>query len=170
VERHALLRSATSCGLLLIPAFAWNIALFDQLPPAFAKTVFWYDIPSFLAAIENVARTLVFALPFFMPLEVKAPIQRRGLLLFTAGTLIYFASWLALIIWPSSAWSVSAAGFMAPAYTPLLWLLGLAMVGRRLIWGHGYRWWFYLPVAAVFLIAHIWHTAIVYARNPPAGA
>lgn len=170
MDRHTPLRFATSCGLLLIPAIAWNVALVDQLPPAFARAVFWYDIPSSLAAIENVARTFVFALPFFMPLEVTAPIQRRGLLLFTPGTLICFASWLALMIWQSSAWSVSAVGLMEPAYTPLLWILGVAMMGRRLFWGNGYRWWFYLPVAALFLGAHIWHTAIVYARNLPTGA
>jgi hypothetical protein len=49
----------------------------------------------------------------------------------------------------------------------MLWLVGLALVGRRLFWGHAYRWWFYLPGAAIFLSAHIWHTAIVYARGLP---
>ena len=166
----AFLRFATSCGLLLIPAFAWNIALAHRLPPAFSEASFWYDIPVLLTAVENVSRTVLVALPFLMPLEVTTPEQRRGLFLFTAGTLIYFASWTALIIWPSSAWSESAVGFMAPAYTPLLWLLGLAQVGRRLFWGHIYRWWFYLPVAALFLTTHVWHTAIVYARSLPAGA
>jgi hypothetical protein len=44
------------------------------------------------------------------------------------------------------------------------------MVGWRLFWGHAYRWWFYLPLAALFLGAHIGHTAIVYARHLPAAA
>ncbi|MFN7941628.1 MAG: hypothetical protein U0X73_08495 [Thermoanaerobaculia bacterium] len=170
MDRRTLIRHAKSCGLLLIPAFAWNLALFDLLPPAFSKASFGQGIPAYLTTVENVARAVLFTLPFFMPLELATPVQRRGLALFTAGTLVYFASWLALIIWPSSVWSTSAAGFMAPAYTPLLWLSGLALVGRRLFWGHAYRWWYYLLIAALFLTAHIWHTAIVHARGLPASA
>lgn len=170
MDRHALLRFVNSCGLLLIPALAWNLALAGQLPPAFSRAVFWSNIPTFLGIAENVTRTAVLALPFFMPLELAKPVQRRGLAIFAAGTLVYFASWLPLIIWPSSAWSTSAAGFMAPAYTPFLWLLGLAMVGRRLFWGRFYRWWFYLALAALFLGTHILHASIVFARTLPAGA
>ena len=157
--------------MLLVPALAWNLALMDQLPPALSRATFWQDIPVFLASVENVARAALFALPFLMPLELATPIQRRGLALFIVGTLVYFASWLALIMWPDSAWSESAVGFTAPAYTPSLWLLGLALIGRRLFWGNLYRWWFYIPIAGLFLVAHIWHTAIVYARSlPRAGA
>jgi hypothetical protein len=170
VDRHTPFRFVTSCGLLLIPAFAWNLALFDQLPPAFSRAVFWHGIPPPLTTVESAARAVLFTLPFFMPLEIATPTQRRGLVLFAVGTAVYFASWLALVIWPSSAWSASAAGFLAPAYTPLLWLFGLALIGRRLFWGSLYRWWFYLPVAALFLSAHVWHTAIVYARSLPTGA
>lgn len=167
---HSPLRLAKSCGLLLIPALCWNLAFADQLPAAFSKADFWNDIPPALAAVENGTRAAVFTLPFFMPLDIESPIQRRGLVLFVVGTLVYFASWLALIVWPSSAWSASAAGFLAPAYTPALWLLGLALIGRRIFWGRLYRWWFYLPVAALFLGAHVWHAAIIHGRIAPAGA
>jgi hypothetical protein len=43
--------------------------------------------------------------------------------------IIYFASWLLLIVRPDAAWSRSAAGLLAPAYTPLIWLAGIALVG-----------------------------------------
>lgn len=167
---HSPLRFVKSCGLLLIPALAWNLALADQLPPTFSKANFWNDIPPSLAAIENGTRAVIFTLPFFMPLDIESPVQTRGLVLFSVGTLAYFASWLALIIWPSSAWSASAAGFLAPAYTPALWLFGLALVGRRFFWGRFYRWWFYLPLAALFLSTHVLHAAIIHSRIPPAGA
>jgi hypothetical protein len=165
VDRNAPFRFVNSCGLLLIPALAWNLALAEQLPPAFSPAAFWSDIPSFLGFAENVTRAVVIALPFFMPLELATPVQRQGLAVFAVGTLVYFASWLPLICWPTSAWCESAAGFMAPAYTPVLWLLGLAMVGRRLFWGRFYRWWFYLVIAALFLGAHILHAGIVFART-----
>ena len=154
-----------SCGLLLLPAIVWNMALFDRLPPAFAASNFWRDIPGPLALIENSLRVIVFGLPFAMPLSASTPAQRRSLFIFGLGSLVYFSSWLPLIVWPESAWSTSALGFMAPAYTPALWLFGLAALGRQLFWGHFYRWWMYVVVSCGFIAAHIAHTALVYARN-----
>lgn len=146
-SRHAL-----SCGLLLIPAILWNILLADQLPPAFLAEVSWHDIPDGLAFAENASRIVVFALPFLMPLEQSSHASRRGLLIFAAGTVVYFSSWLALIWFPSSSWSTSALGFVAPAYTPAFWLLGIALTGRQLFWGAFYRWWMYLPFALVLIL------------------
>lgn len=160
VQRYAL-----SCGLLLIPAILWNIALTAHLPPAFSLAEFWREIPASLAFTENSLRVAVFALPFLMPLELSAPASGRALLVYGAGTLVYFASWLALILSPTSSWSTSPWGFAAPAYTPLLWLLGIALLGRRLFWGAFYRWWMYLVIAVAFLAAHISHTVLVYSRS-----
>lgn len=162
---HGPLRYLFSCGLLLLPAILWNIAFFDRLPPAFATANFWRDIPPPLAFIENSLRAVVFGLPFAMPLSVSTPAQRRSLFIFGLGSLVYFSSWLALIFSPDSPWSKSALGFMAPAYTPALWLFGLAALGRQLFWGRFYRWWMYVMVSSGFLAAHIAHTALVYARN-----
>lgn len=156
---------AVSCGLLLVPAILWNVALTKQLPPAFSLAEFWREIPVPLAFAENSLRVAVFALPFFMPLRLAAPNSRRALLLYAIGTLVYFASWLALILSPASSWSTSALGFVAPAYTPFLWLLGIALLGRQLFWGAFYRWWMYLVLALAFLATHITHTALVYARG-----
>lgn len=161
----AFRRYALSCGLLLIPASLWNIAFTARLPSSFALAEFWRDIPAPLAFAENGLRVAVFVLPFFMPLNLAAPGRMRPLLVFVAGTLIYFASWLMLILFPTSAWSTSALGFSAPAYTPFLWLLGIALLGRQLFWGTFYRWWMYLALALAFLAAHISHTVLVYARS-----
>lgn len=111
----ALQRHALSCGLLLLPAIIWNIALAKRLPPAFQLAEFWSDIPAPLAFAENGLRIAVFVLPFFMPLDVAAPGGMRALLVFAAGMLLYFASRLALILFPNSVWSSSALGFTAPA-------------------------------------------------------
>lgn len=100
-----------------------------------------------------------------MPLNLAAPASKPALLVYGVGTLVYFASWLALILFPASSWSASALGFTAPAYTPLLWLIGIALLGRHLFWGTFYRWWMYLALALAFLAAHVSHTAMVYARN-----
>ncbi len=159
LRRHAL-----SCGLLLLPAMVWNLALADRLPPAFAPAAFWRDIPAALALAENGLRILVFALPFFMPLGPPATMSRAGIVWYGLGTGLYVASWLALILFPASAWSTSALGFIAPAYTPLPWLFGIALIGRNLYWGRFYRWWMFLVPVLGFLAAHIGHTAWVYVR------
>jgi hypothetical protein len=161
----AIQRYALSCGLLLVPAILWNIALTEYLPPAFSLAEFWRDIPAPLAFAENSLRVAVFALPFFMPLDVSAPASKRALLIYVTGTLVYFASWLSLILSPASSWSTSALGFTAPAYTPFLWLLAIGLLGRQLFWGAFYRRWMYLVLALAFLAAHISHTALVYARS-----
>jgi hypothetical protein len=170
MTRAALVHYALSCGWLLLPAAAWNIALTNHLPPAFQRDEFWRDIPTPLAVAENALRIAVFGLPFMMPLDASAPGAVRALFIFGAGTLIYFASWLVLIRLPGSRWSRSAWGFAAPAYTPLPWLLGIALLGDRLFWGTFYRWWMYLVLCLAFLAAHIAHTMRVYFRKPRHGA
>lgn len=161
----AIQRYVLSCGLLLVPASIWNIALSERLPSPFAPVEFWRDIPAPLALAENSLRVAVFALPFFMPLNLAAPGRMPALFLFVVGSLVYFASWLMLTLFPASAWSTSALGFAAPAYTPFIWLLGIALLGRQLFWGTFYRWWMYLALAVAFLATHISHTALVYARS-----
>jgi hypothetical protein len=97
-------------------------------------------------------------------LKISTPTQPQGLIVFTLGTLEYFGSWLLLIFLPASDWSLSGIGFAAPAFTPALWLIGLAMIGRQLYWENWYLWWIYLVVAGGFLFAHIWHTALIFNR------
>ena len=134
------------------------------MPPS-AMSEFWRDIPTPLVLIENLLRASVFGLPFAMPLEIATKPARRALWVFVLGTLVYFVSWLALMYQPHSAWSSSVLGSLAPVYTPILWLPGLAVLGQRLFWGHFYRWWMYLFLCVGFLAAHITHAAIVYARS-----
>ena len=168
--RAALSHYALSCGLLQLPAAAWNIVLGNHLPPAFQRKEFWRDIPAPLAVAENGLRLGVFVLPFLMPLDPATQGSARAFFIFGAGTLLYFASWLALIWRPGSRWSRCPLGFAAPAYTPLIWLLGIALLSDRLVWGTFYKWWMYLVLCVAFLAAHITHTMLVYFRNFQPGA
>ena len=151
--------------MLLVPAILWNVALTERLPPALSFAEFWREVPAPLAFAENGLRVAVFALPFIMPLRLSAPTSKPALLIYAIGTLVYFTSWLALIFFPASSWSTNALGFTAPAYTPFLWLFGIALLGRQLFWGAFYRWWMYLLLSLAFLATHISHTALVYARS-----
>lgn len=159
-------RYLSSCFLLLVPILVWNLALASQLPPAFQSAEFWRDIPCWVSAPENVLRLLVLVLPALMPLEIATRRQRAGLAVVAAGIAVYFASWVLLITWPTSAWSTSAPGFLAPAYTPALWLFGLGLLsGRLFITALPFRRWMFFALAAGFLAFHNLHAAIVYVRN-----
>lgn len=158
-------RYAVTCGLLLVPIFVANVVLFERLPPAISDSKLWDAIPPPLALTENLLRFPIFALPFVMPLHVSTRQQQYGLACVVLGALIYLASWMALIVDPRSTWSISAAGFLAPAYTPALWLLGIALLSQDFSWGAPCRPWMYGSLSLAFLAAHVSHAAIVYVHH-----
>ena len=85
-------RYARSCGLLLLPAIAWNVAFTGTLMPAPAMTEFRRSIPTPLVFVENVLRALVFRLSFAIPFRMTTQRDRRALAIFVLGTLVYFTS------------------------------------------------------------------------------
>jgi hypothetical protein len=125
---------AKCAGLFVILPMAWNTVMSSRLPCAYSPEVFSSNIPGGLFKTENTLRILVVALPFFAPLELISFAQKIGVVTFSFGLIIYLISWLPLIIAPNSRWSRSAVGFLAPAYTPIIWLIGLAMLMQRLHW------------------------------------
>ena len=163
-------RYLLSCGLLLLPILLFDAALFDRLPPAISDASSWDAIPPALALAERVLRVPVFLLPFLMSLRMSTARQRAGAVLTVLGMLVYFASWMGLIAAPESGWSLSAAGFLAPAYTPALWLLGIALLGEEFCWGRPCPPWLYGSLSTAFLLVHVAHAAIVYAHNAPAAS
>jgi hypothetical protein len=165
MSRTGVSRYVLSCGLLTVPILVWNIAFTRFLPPPLSSEEFWRDIPRLLAVGENATRLIVVGWPFLMPLEISTTSQRRGLLLFVVGVSLYCLSWVVLSLLPQSRWSLGWVGFLAPAYTPLSWLVGLGLMGRKLYWPVPYRWWAYVGVAGVFVALHVTHAAIVYRRH-----
>lgn len=162
----ALVRYVVSCGVLTLPILVWNVALTRCLPPALAGPEFSRDIPRLVTYGENTLRSAVMVLPFLMPLELVTAGQRRGVRLFVIGMIVYFLLWVPLMVAPHSAWSTHWLGFVAPAYTPLLWLIGLGLTGRRF-----YGPWHinpslaYVVLACAFVAVHVAHTHLVYART-----
>ena len=135
---------------LILPLLAWNLLL----SPRITQEAITSDAhsPKWLLIAENVVRILVFALPLFIALPREADWQstlpKAGLIIYILGTLIYFASWLPLLLAPGSAWCNSLPGLLAPRLTPFLSFLGIAMLGQA---------WPYGLVAAVFIFFHTWH-------------
>ena len=154
-----------NCFLLLLPIMIWNIVFMDKLPHEYQPEIFWKDIPVWLKYAENISRTLIFILALLMPLSISTLTQKRGVILYLGGTLLYFVSWLVLIYLPDSNWSNNIFGFMSPAYTPLLWLTGIGLIGSSFYFNLPYRRWFFISTAIIFLVFHNFHTMTIYFRT-----
>jgi hypothetical protein len=154
-----------NCFLLTIPVLLWDYILTDKLPKAFQPEIFWKDIPSFITYGENVSRLLIFIFISFMPLNIISYKQKNGLLLYIVGCLLYFTAWVILMYFPNTLWSNSVLGLLAPAYTPLVWLVGIGFIGNSLFFKMPYKRWLYFLVVIIFLIFHNWHTYLIYFRT-----
>jgi hypothetical protein len=140
-----------NCLWLLAPILVWNAVFGARLPqPGFKSDA---GVPRPILLAEQALRVAAFAWPLFLPLRWETPAQRAGVALYAVGALIYFASWLPLVYAPESAWSRSAAGLLGPAYTPLLWMWGIALIGGA---------WPYALVAAAFVAVHMYHNVLAH--------
>ena len=144
---------------------AWNWVLANQLPIYFQPDIFWKDIPTGLAYGENISRVAVFILTLLMPISISTFTQKAGFLIYLVGLLVYFASWLILIYYPLSGWSMSMIGFMAPSYTPLLWLIGLGLIGNSFYFNLPFKPWLFIAISCLFLLFHNLHVITVFWRT-----
>ncbi|HET9911129.1 MAG TPA: hypothetical protein VFQ13_04520 [Anaerolineales bacterium] len=135
-----------NCLWLIVPLLIWNLVYGPKLtdPRITSDT----NSPGWLLIAENITRMAVFILPLLIPLQIEQPLGKAGLAIYIIGTLIYFVSWLPLLFAPGSAWSNSPPGLLAPALTPFLCFLGIALIGHS---------WTYGVLAAAFIAIHASH-------------
>lgn len=151
---------------LLLPILGCNIIFRQYLPPAYRSDFYWKDIPGWISLPENLLRIAVMILPLILRFSVSTGSQQIGLVLYLGGSALYFASWWLQISRPSSVWSTSAVGFLAPAFTPIVWLAGIALTGDTLtISGQYFHPGIYLTLSAFFVLFHCLHTWQVHTRH-----
>ena len=90
----------------------------------------------------------------FMPIQISKKIQKQGLLLYLFGTLVYFDSWLVLILYPGSFWSKSTFGVLPPAYTPVISLIEIGLKADTFYFNLPYKRWGLMSLSIVFLTFH----------------
>ncbi len=78
--------------------------------------------------------------------------------------LAYIAAWVMMVYFPQSAWSVSLVGSTATAWTPLLWLVGIGLVGGSFYFPVPYKPWMYILPSAIFIASHFSHALLVTMR------
>ena len=159
---HLLLHYAWNCIWLILPILLLNVLLMGRLPRLYQSESFSRGIPAWVTARENALRLPIFVLPALMPLHIESQRQRVGLAAYLIGVAVYFFAWAMQIWLPKSVWSTSRSGFMAPAYTPLLWLAGIALVGDTCFLPIPHLLWIYLGLSGLFLCFHNLHVWIVY--------
>jgi hypothetical protein len=133
------------------------------LPPAYQNKN-WDDVPKSLVVVENVLRTIVFVSSGLLQLEIKQRIQSVGLIIYVCGLVVYFASWILQIRFKQVKWAQSGIVFTAPAYTPVIWLCGIGLIGQRLLFNVWYTYWIYILLSLAFVAVHTRHS-LVALRN-----
>lgn len=147
----------------LIPILIWNYIFIPKLPLVYQPQSFNHDIPMLITVGENLFRSIIFILPLFFKLSIDESRQRKGFVVFIIGVFLYFISWLTLMYLPNSTWSNNILVFSAPAYTPIVWLVGLSMMVERYYFFR-YSKWHYIVPAILFSIFHIYHSIYVFDR------
>ena len=151
--------------IAIIPILVWNLLFTSKLPPAYTLELFNSNIPLAIIIGENLFRAIIFLLPLFFRLNITSTLDKKGLITFSLGVVLYFSSWLMLIYAPNSGWSNSIWGFTAPAYTPIIWLIGLSLMVDTYYFKLTYSKWHLIFPAIAFSIFHISHTLYVYSRT-----
>jgi len=153
-----------NCFLLLIPVFIWNLIFVKSLPKGYAMDFFWKEIPAIIGNTENILRIIVFILPVSMLFSLQTKLQRTGFGLYISGIILYFLSWIVQIYFPESFWSKSILGFMAPAYTTIIWFAGIGLIGKNSFIKIPGMSAIYIVISTVFVIVHSIHCYIVFQR------
>ncbi len=149
----------------LIPILAWNLYFTAKLPAAYGPSTFDSNIPPVIVFGETIFRGIVFVMPLFFTLNIGSALGKVGLIIFSVGVAAYFSSWLSLIYFPQSFWSTHVLGFAAPAYTPIIWLVGLGLMADSYYFKLDYAKWHFILPAILFAIFHISHSVYVYNRH-----
>jgi len=162
----SLLQKVFSNGYIAIfPILVYNIIFASKLPPAYNLALFNSNIPLCIIIGENIFRSVIFFLPILFKLNIRSSLGKKGLIVFSFGLALYFSSWLILIYAPNTTWSSSIVGFTAPAYTPIIWLVGLSLMVDSYYFKLAYKKWHFILPSIAFLIFHIAHSVYVYNRN-----
>jgi hypothetical protein len=151
--------------LLFIPLLVFDAAFASRLPAAY-QAACWDDVPALVTVPEGALRVGTMLLALLLPISVAGPVQLSGAALYVVGLAAYGMAWAAQILFPRSSWSTGTAGFLAPAFTPALWLTGIGLIGFRPLIPHIRALpWIFLATAAVFLAFHNVHGALVLQRK-----
>lgn len=144
--------------ILVIPVLVWNLVFYRTLP-------LWHQIKigNNLEKVDSLLRIPIFGLPLVFRFSVFTDIHQIGWVIYGIGIILYFASWIITISGNVNK-NQSVLTALGPAYTPILWLIGIGMA----CWESGWRLYLlllYFLSSIVFVIVHTMHTLEKYKRR-----
>ena len=148
--------------LFFIPVFIWNAVLFKKLPE-FYQPSSWDNIPKALDVSENIFRFLSFFTPVLFKIDFSTGSQVLGLILYIAGIFIYFTSWILQIMFRERALSKRLFFRAAPAYTTVIWLTGIGLIGKYTFIPNVQK--LYFIIMSVFVVVHTCHSFIIWKKQ-----
>ncbi|MHC4256691.1 MAG: hypothetical protein ACYSUL_13965 [Planctomycetota bacterium] len=148
---------------LLLITMVWNIIFYEYLPETYSLENFRKNVPTIVLTGENIFRILTFGSTIFLLVGLRDKAQKIGLVLYIFGVVIYFASWAAQMFLPDSMWSHSLLGYTAPAFTSIVWLLGIGLLGKDLVIKRiPYNRIVFIGLSITFVVFHTAHAVIAY--------
>jgi hypothetical protein len=135
-----------NCFWLLVPILVWNVLFTPKLTQEGFKSD--EKVPRWILIAEGVLRIVVFAFSIFLSLQWADRLSRAGIAVYVVGTLVYCGSWLPVIYLPEARWSTSALGALAPYFTPLVFFVGIGLIGHS---------WAYVLMSVLLIVFHTWH-------------
>jgi hypothetical protein len=149
---------------LTLPPLLFSLGLMAIAPSAVTSAEFNAGIPNVLVTSEIIGRIVVFAMPAFFSVGLSTASQRRGLILYLVGVASYCTVYGIQNFAPESSWSTSMIGFTASAYSNLIWMTGLGLLGDRFQFSTSWRYRpvFYIVPATIFIILHTTHSIIYF--------
>jgi len=153
-----------NCFLLLLPVLIWNLIFEAYLPEKYSFIEFRYDVPSFIRWTELISGAALLILSFSLQLNIKTRIQKIGLVIYFAGLIAYLFVWRPIILYPYSDWSNSLFGFISLAFTPIVLLFGIGLIGKKNLFFKKivYRRLFFLYLTFIYIICRTSHAILVY--------
>ncbi|SDF02588.1 hypothetical protein SAMN05421636_1109 [Pricia antarctica] len=97
-----------------------------------------------------------------MRFSLNTKLQLTGLALYMVGLVLYFLSWLLQRYFPELDWSKSVFGFIAPAYTTLIWFVGIGFVGNKTFVKIPYISLLYILISVCLVVVHTLRAYKVY--------
>ena len=120
-----------NCFYFLLPVLIWNLIF----APKLKQDIFNIKIKNLklLEVFENIFRYSTFIFPLFLPISITSQNQESGILIYLVGLIIYFMSWLPLILFSDFDFSNKKIFIFAPHITPIIFFIGISLIGNSIL-------------------------------------
>lgn len=135
--------SIFNCFYLVLPVLIWNFIFASKLNQDIFRLEIAYS--KFLNLLEDILRYTSFILPVLLPIKITHSYQETGIVLYLIGIMIYFISWLPLLLMPENNFSTHKLILFAPYVTPILFFCGISLLGDSIL---------FFTISTLFVLLH----------------